>query len=522
MFALLLHVLIAIAAAPEVKEIGAGEYQVTFSFKPEGGSKTVHLAGEFNGWSKTAAPMTGPDAEGRFGLKLPLKNGRYEYKFVCDGVRWAADPDNPHPPGSYGNSVLFVGVSPKETRRSEAATTQTSEMAPPIEHPAEIAEGIKLAPGAADITGSEAAAAWFDHHPMPWFTENAASFVFYNAEADAVRLIIEGTRSRTGYDLSRNSDAGGMWAVSLERSLLGRGRGYYFEIKRGDDWQRVPDPHARTYTSRGGRPVGLVAQASDDRGRIELIPDFKPSTGGLLSRDLYIYLPPGYAKDAAPRYAVVYMHDGQNCWDDPNEPYGHGGWQVNVTADRLIREGKVPPFIVVGIANTSQRMTDYGPGRDVCDASDHAYIRFLKNDVKPMIDQRYRTQPDPANTAIMGSSMGGLISFQAALLHPDVFGVAGVMSPAFWFRDPKGQGYDALLSKAADSARGRVRIYLDSGTAGQGQDGVADTRRMGEALIAAGWKKGVDLMRFEDQGAEHNERAWRARVHRPLEFMFGK
>jgi len=287
-------------------------------------------------------------------------------------------------------------------------------------------------------------------------------------------------------------------------------------------WERALDPHAWSYTSRGGRPVGLVAPASDDHGRIELIPDFKPSSGGLLPRDLYIYLPPGYAKDAAPRYAVLYMHDGQNCWDDPVEPFGAGGWQVNVTADRLIREGKVPPFIVVGVANTAQRMSEYGPGQDVCNASEHPYIQFLLLDVKPLIDSHYRTLADPANTAIMGSSMGGLISFQAALQRPDVFGMAGVMSPAFWLKDGKRQGYDALLTKAAPPARGRVKIYLDSGTAGQGQDGAPATRRMGEALLAAGWVEGVDLLRFEDAGAEHNERAWRARVHRPLEFMFGR
>jgi predicted alpha/beta superfamily hydrolase len=119
----------------------------------------------------------------------------------------------------------------------------------------------------------------------------------------------------------------------------------------------------------------------------------------------------------------------------------------------------------------------------------------------------------------MGSSMGGIISFQAALLHPDVFGAAACLSPVFWFKDEGEQDYFDLLAHAGKAP---VRVYLDSGTAGRNQDGAADTRRMGKLLLEAGWKEGGDLMRYEATGAEHNERAWRARLDKPLVFLFGR
>jgi predicted alpha/beta superfamily hydrolase len=118
----------------------------------------------------------------------------------------------------------------------------------------------------------------------------------------------------------------------------------------------------------------------------------------------------------------------------------------------------------------------------------------------------------------MGSSMGGIISLQGALLYPGVFGGAACLSPALLFEDSRGRDYFDLL---ASVGKVPVRIYVDSGTAGPGQDGVAKTRRLVEALRQAGWRDGQDLMWHEAQGAEHNERAWRARIDRPLIFLFG-
>jgi predicted alpha/beta superfamily hydrolase len=216
---------------------------------------------------------------------------------------------------------------------------------------------------------------------------------------------------------------------------------------------------------------------------------------------------------------VLYMHDGQNCWDDPVEPFGHGGWCVNLAADRLIDAGAIVPFIGVGVANTPDRLQEYGPGPDIFSADRQPYIRYLVDDVKAEVDRRYRTLTDAAHTALMGSSMGGVISLQAAIVRPDVFGQAACLSSAFIFGDASGHSYFDLIKKLGKQP---VRLYLDSGTAGRQQDGAPKTRAMVALLRETGWKEGVDLMHFEDTGAEHNERAWRARVDRPLWFLFGK
>jgi enterochelin esterase-like enzyme len=262
-----------------------------------------------------------------------------------------------------------------------------------------------------------------------------------------------------------------------------------------------------------------VVEASDQRGRITVIPQFAGSVEGLLPRDVYIYLPPGYDRDQGKRYPVLYMQDGQNCWDDPTEPFGHGGWCVNAAADAMIAAGRIRPFIAVGLASTPDRMSEYGPGPDICSNGGQAYIRHMADDVKPMIDGTYRTLRGPQDTAVMGSSMGGLISMQAALQNPETFGHAACLSPAFFITDAQGRTYGDLVRSVGKVP---VRLYLDSGTAGPKQDGAPETRQMVTLLRTTGWRDGEDLLHFEDAGAAHNERAWRGRLEKPLLFLFGR
>ncbi|HEY3245001.1 MAG TPA: alpha/beta hydrolase-fold protein, partial [Phycisphaerae bacterium] len=254
------------------------------------------------------------------------------------------------------------------------------------------------------------------------------------------------------------------------------------------------------------------------KGRIVLIPPVSASGPAIAARELYVYLPAGYDAKRTDGYPVAYMHDGQNLWDDPTEPFGHGGWQVNETADRLIASGKVRPFIVVGIPNSPERMKEYAPGRSIFDDSDHPYLQYIVRDVKPLIDRTFHTSHRPEDTTIMGSSMGAILSLQAALLHPDIFGAAGCLSPAFQFKDPDGKSYADLIEKIGHLP---VRLYLDHGTAGAGGDGADTTGAMVKLLKKTGWQSGEDQY-FIHEGAEHNERAWRQRLERPLEFLIGR
>lgn len=535
----LLTVVTAVSAAgtyPAVTDLGGGQFRVEFRYKAQAGAKTVHLAGTFNGWNITAHPMDGPDADGVFQTTLTLPKGRHEYKFVINGRAWSTDPDNPYQTEGFRNAILYLGVEPPDTPSGEAAKPEPVDMAGEMDHPQPIRDFIeRLRKDPKDWPPT--VKRWTDDRPMPLFTDRSVTFVFIHDEADEVTVQIAAHGSRTGYRMHRLVEGRPVFAVTLDRAQLPDRMAYTFEVFRGDGRaETVIDPLAWSLTSRSGHPAALAVRASDRRGRIEVIRDVQGSSQDLPPRDVYVYLPPGYDKRSDQRYPVLYLHDGQNCWDDPVEPFGHGGWCVNLTADRLINAGTIRPFIAVGVANTPDRMREYGPGPNILSDTEHRYIQLLKRNVKPLIDGRYRTLPEAKDTALMGSSMGGNISMQAALLNPATFGQAACLSPAFIFKDERGADYFDLVRRVGKVP---VRVYLDSGTAGELQDGAPLTRKMAALFRELGWKSaedvktaeppqegggtsGVDFAHFEDAGAEHNERAWRARLEKPLVFLFGR
>jgi enterochelin esterase-like enzyme len=183
-------------------------------------------------------------------------------------------------------------------------------------------------------------------------------------------------------------------------------------------------------------------------GRVEVIAAF-PSAF-VAARTVRVWLPPGYDGGTG-RYPVLYMHDGQNLFD-PALAMGHETWSPDIVLTGLAAGGRAPQAIIVGIDNTPARAREYMPAQvfatlapDVRDRlaltmggpplSDD-YLRFLVRELKPMIDARFRTRPERASTVIMGSSMGALISLQAIVDYPRVFGAAGCLSthwplPAF-------------------------------------------------------------------------------------------
>lgn len=112
---------------PKLSPLGDGRFEVTFSYRRKSAAKSVYLAGTFNEWKPTAHKMDGPDAEGRFSTRLKLKEGRYEYKFVLDGQKWKADPENILRAGFHQNSVLYVGTP--DGNRSKLAEVEREIMA---------------------------------------------------------------------------------------------------------------------------------------------------------------------------------------------------------------------------------------------------------------------------------------------------------------------------------------------------------------------------------------------------------
>jgi predicted alpha/beta superfamily hydrolase len=228
-------------------------------------------------------------------------------------------------------------------------------------------------------------------------------------------------------------------------------------------------------------------------------------------RDLLVYLPPSYARGDR-RYPVLYMHDGQNLFDRATS-FGEA-WEV----DQLLEDAGPAGLeaIVVAIPNAGEeRLDEYSPWRDTRHkrgGRGDAYVDFIVNTVKPMVDRDFRTLPERGATGIAGSSMGGLISLYAFFRNPETFGFAGVMSPAFWFASRRIYRYVQQRPFAAG------RIYLDVGT-NEGPEEVADVRRMKDELETKGYRAGRDLSFFVEMGGQHNERAWARRLRRALHFL---
>ena len=178
-------------------------------------------------------------------------------------------------------------------------------------------------------------------------------------------------------------------------------------------------------------------------------------------------------------------------------------------SDTLIGRGKLRELIIVGIHNTADRDVEYNDTQQ-----GRYYMDFLTARLKPFVDSTYRTLPDRANTATMGSSIGGTIAFLLAWHHPEVFSRAACVSPAFFRK--------ITWAVEADTAPKRdITFYIDNGGLGLDQQRQEGVDKMIGLLQAKGWEMGRDLFYFHDELADHNERSWAARIWRPLIAVFG-
>ncbi len=228
------------------------------------------------------------------------------------------------------------------------------------------------------------------------------------------------------------------------------------------------------------------------------------------SRDILVYLPPDY-ETGEQRYPVLYMHDGQNLFDEVTSHTGE--WLVDETMEELSRTGY--PAIVVGISNRGEeRIHEYSPFEDPKHGGGKGdqYLAFLIETIKPRIDEEFRTLPGRLHTGIMGSSLGGLISLYALFRHGNIFGFAGVMSPSLWFAD------QAIFPFVQQAPFTPGTIYLDIGRA-EGVEELMDVRRMCALLVDKGYRPGTDVLCVEEPMAEHGEAAWSGRLHSALRFL---
>ncbi len=288
--------------------------------------------------------------------------------------------------------------------------------------------------------------------------------------------------------------------------------------------------HEITSFKRPARDYMADWKGSGVLGRLIYWPDVRSAFVGP-TRHVEIWLPPGYDSSGSTRYPVLYMHDGQNLFD-PRIANTGVDWGVDEAVMQLVRQGTIPPVIVVGVWSTAERGTEYSPWHRAS-----AYARFLIEELMPRVNAEFRTLTGPEYTAVMGSSMGGLLSFYLVTHHPEAFGACGCESTHFplseavvaqVFQDvPHVEHPDTTPYIIRDIAAGLkaprgARYRFDYGALGLDSTYGPTHEAVRAWLLQQGFVEGKDFVIRRYEGATHNEASWRARLTDPLTFLFAR
>jgi predicted alpha/beta superfamily hydrolase len=265
-------------------------------------------------------------------------------------------------------------------------------------------------------------------------------------------------------------------------------------------------------------------------------------------RAIYAYLPASYAENTDATYPVVYFHDGQNLWAALPQLAFSSTWNVDTAFDAATETGTCsgwgaqplggtpatctgdgdcgagetcetfPEAIAIGVANTSGRIYEYTPTTDPSTPGGGGadmYLAMLVTELKPVVDAELRTRPDPASTALVGSSLGGLVTAYAGTTHADVFARLGELSPSTWWNT------DVIVGDvtAAPASPRPAIVYVDSG---QGDvDDESDTDQLAAVYAAQGYVDGATFRHVVQPGAQHSETYWAERLPGALQLLLG-
>ena len=261
-------------------------------------------------------------------------------------------------------------------------------------------------------------------------------------------------------------------------------------------------------------------------------------TGSLSTRSLYIYLPSGYDEEMGRHYPILYMHDGQNCFDAYADDSYAGSWGADQVADQLILSGKMQPCIIVGVSNGGRRRlveylppyAKYMPESNGLEEPPHIHgqadrtVAFYRDEVARYVQAHYRVRTGRAHTAICGSSLGGLFTAYIAWEYPEFARHHAVMSPSFWITaihpEQPHSRHETIERFRKDPPRD-IRLWLDSGSiTDHGSDGMVLTQEARDALLANGYAEGDNFRYYLHNGAIHHESSWRERLPLVFQFLF--
>ncbi len=225
-------------------------------------------------------------------------------------------------------------------------------------------------------------------------------------------------------------------------------------------------------------------------------------------KKIWVYLPKSYNSKINTKYPVIYMHDAQNLFDAKTSYVGE--WNVDETLDSLNAE-----VIVIGIEHgNDKRLEELTPFKNekYGGGNGDKYLDFIVNTLKPYVDKTYKTKPTKKNTAIFGSSLGGLISYYAVLKYPEVFGKAGVFSPSFWFSN-------SIFEMTKATKKLKAKIYFMCGD-NEDAEMVPDLNKM-VYLVDSIRCHCLALNKTQIiKGGQHNEKLWRQNFKKAYLWLF--
>lgn len=262
-------------------------------------------------------------------------------------------------------------------------------------------------------------------------------------------------------------------------------------------------------------PNMLATMTADDVG--EVYPFFESDERGsfldtmriespILGREhlLRVYLPAGYLENPLRRYPVYYMQDGKNLFF-PEEAFLGRNWQVHEALRLLDAMSAIEEVVVIGI-HSGERTREYTkPGYE-------DYARSVVEEVQPVVARELRVLDSRKETAVIGSSLGGVVSFYMAWQYPEIFGYAACMSSTFSYKDD-------LIERVLSEPKSPAKFYLDSGWP---EDNYEVTLAMAMAFVQRGYRVREDYLHLVFPLEEHDEEAWGKRVHLPLQLGLGR
>lgn len=288
-----------------------------------------------------------------------------------------------------------------------------------------------------------------------------------------------------------------------------------------------------------------ILPAAWSQGKVITIENFKSEY--VKSRNVEIWIPDEYQGDAAQKFPVLYMQDGQNVFDPETSTNGIS-WNAAKTAQVLISEGKIEPMIIVATWSNDLRFYEYFPekaaeyltdgdkeqmdkarleaGKKKSDFLGDEYLKFLAFELKPYVDKEYRTKREAPFTSVCGSSMGGLISLYAVCEYPDIFGQAACVS-THWpiLSDNENMNPSDAVRKYLElnlPTSGVHRFYFDYGTETLDQYYEVHQKMVDGIMQAKGYTQGQDFVTKKYEGADHSEKSWQERFDTILEYLYKK